>query len=182
MPFIRDFIGQPLQWKRPRLFTNSYELRASDQVLATISRSGVFKERTLAEAEGRQWVFTRVGFSRKKIVVYAGEFVDKSLKVLDPAAEVASIKRNWRGHGELIFRDGRSYRWTHTGFLRRVWSWTDAYNMPLMTLKSHKTLEISPAASDLPDLALFTLLGIYIMLIMEEEAAAAAAASSAGSF
>ena len=182
MPSIRDFVGQQLRWKRPHLFTNSYELRTGDQVLGTISRSGTFKERTWVETEGQQWLFTRVGFSRKKIVIYSGYSPDNPPATLYPEAELASIQRSWRGNGELIFRDGRSYTWTHPGFWNPTWFWTDLSNIPLITLKRNRWLEIQPSASDLPDLPLLTLLGVYLMVVIQEEAAAATAAVSAGSF
>lgn len=37
MPFLRDFTGQPLQWKRPRFFSTTYHLHAGDQFEVCIS-------------------------------------------------------------------------------------------------------------------------------------------------
>src|SRR5579883_81807 len=114
MPLLRDFVGQPLRWVRPRLFRNVYELRTGDTTLATLSRSGVFKSRTLAVADGRQWIFTREGAWKPRLVIYSGDSSDSGIPGMPPQP-LASIRRNWKGRGELIFNDGRTYSWTSTG-------------------------------------------------------------------
>jgi hypothetical protein len=179
MPLLRDFVGQPLRWVRPRLFRNVYELRTGDTTLATLSRSGVFKSRTLAVADGRQWIFTREGAWKPRLVIYSGDSSDSGIPGMPPQP-LASIRRNWKGRGELIFNDGRTYSWTSTGFWRPSWSLVAPWSVVLLTMKRGHVLEIAPAASDLPELPMLVLFAFYLILIAEEEAAAAAAGTAAG--
>lgn len=179
MPSLRDFVGQPLRWIRPRFFRNTYELRIGDTTLATVSRNGVFKSRTLATADEQQWTFTREGFLKPRLVVYPGDLSDSGESGVS-SQPLASFKRNWKGAGELIFNDGRSYSWVSTGFWRSTWSLVAPWGVTLLTMKRRHVLEIAPAASDLPELPLLALFAFYVAIVAEEEAAAAAAAASAG--
>jgi hypothetical protein len=45
-----------------------------------------------------------------------------------------------------------------------------------LTIKKGRLLEIAPAASDLPELALLSLFGLYLILMMESDESASAAA------
>lgn len=179
MPSLRDFVGQPLRWVRPRFFRNAYELRVGDTTLATVSRNGVFKSRTQATADDQQWTFTREGFLKPRLVVYPGDLSDFGVPGMPPQP-LASLRRNWKGTGELIFNDGRSYSWISTGFWRSTWSLVAPWGAVLLTMKKGHVLEIAPAARDLPELPLLALFAFYVVIIAEEEAAAAAAAASAG--
>jgi len=170
MALLRDFIGQTLQWKRPRFFSTDYELRAEDQIIATMKHSGVWKRRTIAEAEGSQWTFRRAGLSGKLHFIYAGALQPAE----EPAQPLGSFKRNWHGDGELTIVDGRSYTWARTGTWNPTWSWKDAYSTILLSMKRRRLVEIAPEANDSSDLALLTLFGFYLVLVKEAEAAAAA--------
>ena len=169
MSFLRDFIGQTLQWKRPRFFSSTYELHAGDQILATISRAGT--TRAIAEAEGQQWVFQREGL--RKLLVYPGGPQASD----EPLQPLASIQPGWSWSGDLTFDDGRVSTWTRTGNWRPTWSWRGPGDKLLLIFKKGRLLEIAPAASDLPDLALLSLLGLYLILLMEEEDTTTAATS-----
>lgn len=169
MPFLRDFTGQSLQWKRPRFFSTTYELHAGDQVLAMISRAGT--TRAIAEAEEQQWVFLREG--QRKLRVYPGG-PQASNELVQP---LASIQPGWSWNGHLTFHDGRLYTWTRRGNWRPSWSWKDPGDKTLLTLKKGRLLEIASAASDLPDLALLALFGLYLTLLMEDDDAMTVAAS-----
>jgi len=170
VPVFSDFIGQQLQWKRPRLFSASYELRAGDQVLATIRRAGLGKGHQ-AEVEGQQWNFKREGFVRRRVLIYPGqELAQASSELIQP---LASIKPDRKGNGQLMFRDGRTYIWSHTGHWRPNWFWTDSASTTLITIKKNRVVEFSPNASESPDLTLLTLFGFCLILLREEDAAAA---------
>jgi hypothetical protein len=171
MPSLRDFVGQELKWVHPYMFQNIYELRAGEQCLATLSRSGVLKRVTLAETDGQQWRFKREGNWKVSLVIYSGanEESEESRKPL------ASIRRNSRGQGELMFSDGHTYTWsqTRTGFWRRTWSWAGPEGT-VLSMKKRRLLEVASTASDLPDLPLLVLFSLYLILIKEEEEATSA--------
>lgn len=168
MPFLREWAGKTLQWKRPHFFSTTYELRAGEQALAILNRTGIMKQRAIAEAEGQAWRFQREGLMGRRCVVYPGES-DESAQAL------ASIQPAWNGTGTLRFHDGRAYAWTRTGRWRPAWSWVGSDNVAILSIKRGRLLEIAPAARDLPELALLSLLGLYLILMMEADEAASAA-------
>ena len=176
MPFLRESTGKTLQWGRPHFFSTDYELCAGDQVLATVRRTGVMKQSAIAEAEGQQWRFQREGLMGRKLVIYPGP--DTARASNEPVHPLASIQPGWNGAGVLSFHDGRVYTWTRTGNWRPAWSWVGPGNKTLLSIKRGRQLEIAPAASDLPDLALLSLFGLYLVLIMESDDATAAAAAA----
>jgi len=164
---LQNVIGQELKWVRPRWTQQFYELQVGGQVIATLSRSGIFKERVLAEAQGQRWTFKRQGSFKVRLLIYAGE---------EPVGEpVAVFNRRWTGKGELIYADGRTFCWSRTGFWSPIQFWMTPEGISLLSMKRGKKLEISPDASNLPELPLLTLFGLYLILLAEQEAAAAAA-------
>src|SRR5690242_17523684 len=127
MTSLQNYIGQELQWSKPRLTQRFYELRApGDQVLATLSRSGVFKERTIAEAEGQKWTFKRQGGFKPRIYIYPGE---------EPGGEpLAIFNRRWSGKGELVFSDGHTFQWNRTGFWNPTLLWMTPEGITLLSI------------------------------------------------
>ncbi len=174
MPFLREYVGKTLQWRRPHFFSTSYELCTGDQTLAYVQRTGILKQCAIAEAENQQWMFQREGLMGRKSVIYPG--VSGEQEPNEAAFALASIQPGWNGTGTLSFHDGRVYTWTRTGNWRPVWSWVGPGNKILLSIKRGRQLEIAPAASDLPDLALLSLFGIYLILMLESDEAASAAA------
>lgn len=174
MSFLREATGTTLQWKRPHFFSTDYQLWMGERLLATLNRTGVLKQHAIAEAEGQQWTFQREGLMGRKLVVYSGPAGEWALN--EPARPLASIQLGWSGTGELHFHDGRVYSWMRSGNWRPVWSWVGPGNKTLLSIKKGRLLEIASAASDLPDLALLSLFGLYLILIMESDEASSAAA------
>jgi hypothetical protein len=173
MPFLREYTGRTLQWTRPHFFSASHELRVGERLLATVNRTGMMKQSAVAEAEGQQWTFRREGLMGRKAVIYPT--VSKERPANEPVLALASIQPGWSGTGTLSFHDGRAYTWTRTGNWRPVWSWVGPGNKTLLSIKKGRSLEIAPAASDLPDLALLSLFGLYLILMMESDEAASSA-------
>lgn len=179
MPFLREYIGMTLQWKRPRWLSASYELRVGDVLLATVNRIGTFRQHVIAEAEEQQWTFQRErqGLLARKFVIYPGAF-EKRVESGSLLA-LASLQPGRKGTGTLNFSDGRTYNWTRTGSWRLTWSWVGPDGQVLLTMRKGRLLEIAPAAASLPDLALLCLFGLYLILEKEaDEAATTAAVSS----
>ena len=177
MPSLREFAGQELRWTRQHFFQSAYELRAGDEVLATVRRVGTFKTYDVAVAEGQQWTFRRAGsFWKSWTAIYSGE-VQEVNEQTQPVATYTRV----RGGGRLTFSDGRSYNWTAVSRWRSIWAWTGPDGVPLLTMRTSKRLTIAPEAINLPELPLLVHLAFHLMRIAEEQAAAAsAAAASAG--
>jgi hypothetical protein len=173
---LREFAGQELCWMRPHFFQSAYELRAGDEVLATVRRVGTFKTYDVAVAEGQQWTFRRAGSLWKSwTAIYPGE-----VQEVDEQTQPIATYTRVRGGGRLTFSDGRSYNWTTAKRWRWRWAWTGPDEVPLLTMKTSKQLTIAPEAINLPELPLLVLFAFHLMKTGEEQAAASAAAASAG--
>ncbi len=175
MPSLRDFAGQELRWTHPHFFQSVYELRAGDEILATVRSIGTFKTYDVAVAEGQQWTFRRAGsFWKSWTAIYAGEVQE----VNEQMPPVATYTRA-RGGGQLTFSDGRSYTWKALSRWRSIWAWTGPDGVPLLSMKTSKRLTIAPEGTHLPELPLLVLFAFHLMRIAEEQAAASAAGAAA---
>jgi hypothetical protein len=171
---ISETADQERLWTQPAAFQREHELRAGDDVVATLR----FQRGSLADAEaaGAHWTFKRQGFWQPRVTVRAaGSDVD--LAVFHP---------RWVGGGTLEFPDGRALRLSSANFWQSEWLWQDA-EKPLIRfkgrhgfIKANGAVEIQPEAIANPDLAMLVLLGWYLILLHAEDSAAAtvAAASS----
>ena len=172
MRSIRELSGQPLRWAQPGAFTREYELRAGDEVLATLRWQKTFGSLALAAAADGTWTFKRSGFLSPQVTV----------RLPGSEADVAVLRPGWRGEGALELSAGRRYPWRNTSFWRSEWAFADVAGEPLVQFKPEfaffkqaAEVTVDPRAAPLPDLSLLTLLGWYLMVLMSEDAAAGAA-------
>jgi len=165
--------GRELLWTQPAALRREHELRAGDDVVATLK----FQRGSLADAEaaGGHWTFKRQGFWQPRVTVRtAGS--DTDLAVFHP---------RWIGGGTLEFPDGRAVRLSSATFWQSEWVWRET-DKPLIRIKGRHGLikangavEIQPEAVAYPDLALLVLLAWYLILLHAEDSAAAASVSAA---
>lgn len=165
MKSLHEAIGQELQWARPRLLRSEYELRAGDKVFARIEGNGGCRSRVHVETGDGSWVIERKGL-RQTIHVLS----------VDADMTVATVKRGMSGQATLLFPDGRTYTWQCSSFWRGVWTWLDQEGRSLLHLKGATRVQLEPAARDLPDLALLTALGWYLLRQQQLEEVAAVSA------
>lgn len=181
---IRAIANQFLRWTQPALLKREYELRAGDEVVATLRWQKTFGSLALAETANGTWTFKRSGFLRPKVMV----------RVPGSETEVATFKPGWGGEGTLRFSDGRYYQWQHTNFWRSDWFFSDQGGEPLVHFKAEfeasaavilfkhaAEVKFEPTAASVPDLSLLTALGWYLMVLMSEDAAGAVAGAVVGS-
>jgi hypothetical protein len=169
---ITPYAGQQLCWVRHSSEKRAYELRAAEQVLATLRwRRGPLAE---AETADGQWTFQRVGFWRRVVTVRAAA----------SDADLAEFHPSWTGTGRLEL-GARQLRWVATSFWRAEWSWQDAAGTPLIRyLRGTRRppvagrVEITPTAGGLPDLALLVTLGWYLVLLNAQDQSASASAGA----
>lgn len=164
MKSLHEAIGQELQWVHPRLLRPEYELRVGDEVFARLQSKGGRRSRVHVETADGSWVIERKGL-RQAIRVLP----------LDADTTLATVKRGMSGQAALLFPDGRTYTWQCSSFWRGVWTWLDQEGRPLLHLKGASRVQLEPAARDLPDLALLTALGWYLLRQQQEEVAAVSA-------
>lgn len=173
---LQSYLGQELVWTPSRTAKRTYELRAGDQVLATLARPSVWRESRVGTAADGTWTLARVGVFRTRIVVAdAGS-----------GAEIARLARSgWTGNLTLTLPDMRRYQWRNGNMWGSKWAWLDDAGHPLMRFKQFGILKTQcavvielPAATD-PHLTLLAILGWYLMMLTQADAAGAAAAAGA---
>ena len=172
MRLISETAGQELLGIQPAARKREHELRAGDDVVATLR----FQRGSLAdaEAEANHWTFKRQGFWHPRVTVRAA----------GSDADIAVFHPRWVGGGTLEFADGRALRLSSANFWQSEWVWQEK-EQPLIRFKGRHGLikakgavEIQPEAVRIPDLPLLVLLGWYLILLYAEDAASATGASS----
>ena len=169
---ISEIAGQELLWIQPSARKREHELRAGEDLVATLR----FQRGSLADAEsaGAHWTFKRQGFWQPRVTVRtAGS--DDDLAVFHP---------RWVGGGTLEFPDGRVVRLSSANFWQSEWVWQDN-DKPVIVfkgrhglIKARGAVEIQPDAIAFPDLAMLVLLGWYLILLHADDSAAATGAAS----
>jgi hypothetical protein len=169
---ISETAGEELLWIQPAARRREHELRAGDDVVATLR----FQRGSLAdaEAEGHHWTFKRQGFWQPRVTV----------RVPGSDADVAVFRPHWAGGGTLDFADGGSVRLSSANFWQSEWVWQEK-DQPLMLFKGRHgivkakgAVEILPGAAGRPDPPLLVLLGWYLILLHADDSAAATAGAT----
>jgi hypothetical protein len=169
---ISETAGEELLWIQPAGRRREHELRAADDVVATLRfQRGSLAE---AEAEGHHWTFKRQGFWQPRVTVRAP----------GSDADVAVFRPRWAGGGTLDFADGRSVRLSSANFWQSQWVWQEK-DQPLILFKGRHgivkakgAVEIQPGAESRPDTPLLVLLGWYLILLHADDTAAATAGAT----
>jgi len=166
-----------LLWKQPSARREEYELRAGDEVLATLRWPKSWGSLAEAEvAEGR-WTFKRVGFWRTR----------GTLRVAGDEDDIGTLEARWTGNGTLTLASGESYGWESTNLWGTRYGWSDSRGTELVRfgataslLREEAAVELSPRASALSDLPLLVLYGWYLLVMHNRDAAGATAATAGG--
>ena len=169
---ISELGGQELLWIQPSARKREHELRAGDDLVATLR----FQRGSLADAEsaGFHWTFKRQGFWQPRVTV----------RTAGSDADLAVFHPRWVGGGTLEFPDGRAVRLSSANFWQSEWVWQDS-DKPVIVfkgrhglIKARGAVEIQPDAVAFPDLAMLVLLGWYLILLHADDSAAATSAAS----
>ena len=169
---ISEVAGQELLWVQPAVRKREHELRAGDDVVATLR----FQRGSLADAQaaGGHWTFKRQGFWHPRVTV----------RTAGSDTDIAVFQPRWVGGGTLEFPDGRTVRLSSANFWQSEWVWQEN-EKPLIRfkgrhgiVKARGAVELQPDAVASPDLAMLVLLGWYLILLHAEDSAAASSAAS----
>jgi hypothetical protein len=182
MQKLSTVIGRQIHWIQPKALERRFELRAEDDLVATLRFETAFGTRATAQAAGASWTFKRVGFLNPRVTVReAGTELD--LAIYQP--------KFW-GDGWLVFPGGRVFHWKSTNFWGTQWGFADSYEDLLFALKpgvdkpklsnlfkTQALVEVESQAYALPELSLLVLLGWYLVILHQDDVAAASAATTA---
>lgn len=171
MPPLEQLAAQELVWAQPKATRREYELRTGNDLIATLR----FQRGSLADATfgASHWTFKRAGFWQPRVTVRAS----------GSDQDIALFRPRWTGGGHLEFPDGRSLQLNSANFWQSRWVWQDK-DHELINIRAHHgllkaggTVEVLPASTSDPNLALLVLLGWYLILLYAEDSSAVSTAA-----
>lgn len=166
-----------LYWMQPTL-KRSFELRAEDDLFATLMFKTAFGSLATAKSTTGTWTFKRVGFFKPQVTVRA-QGAENDLMVYHP---------KWSGaEGVLEFADGETYVWKLANFWATQYQIVNAGGDPLISyiskidnpsdlLKDQARVDIAPEAQINDKLALLLQIGWYLIVLQQEDVIATATA------
>lgn len=168
-------VGQPLTWVPAAAFKARYDLIAPDNTtLATLDMSSWTSKAHALVPEGTLFLH-KEGWSGLKVAISA----------VEQGPLLATYQRKWTGtSGQLLFPDGREFRWGKVNFWGTQKAWTDptgttAYvQFSVGGFSRKSSVVIYPQAAEIPELSLLLVLGLYNILIERRDAAAASSSAS----
>jgi hypothetical protein len=172
MKKITSLMDRELKWVQPNTFKLEYELRADDELAATLRFRSSFGSLATAESADGCWTFKRVGFWQTRATVrHCGADVD-----------IATFKNNtWKGGGTLELPDGRKFL-ANTNFWQTQYEFKTETGEKLFgyrniggVLNLSAQVQIEPQVISLPELPWMVMLGWYLALMLHRDSAAAAA-------
>ena len=173
---ITELVGQQLKWVQPSALKMRYELRAGDELLATLRFRSSFGSFATGESADGCWTFKRSGFWQTRATI----------RVCGADVDIATFKNNtWSSGGTLELSDGRKFP-ASTNFWQTSFEFQDERGSPLIKFKNgglihcSATVDVEPNAVSLPELPWVIMVGWYLTVMMHMDAATAAAATGAG--
>ena len=168
---LGSLVGQTLTWVPTAALKDRYDLIAPDKTtLATLDmRSWTSKANALVP-EGTLFMHQE-GWFGQKVAISSDEH----------GPLLATYQGKWFGaSGQLVFPDGREFRWGKVNFWGTQQAWTDPINntayvqLSVGSFSRKSTVVIHSQAAEIPGLSLLLVLGLYNILIEKRNAAAAA--------
>src|SRR5690242_14181640 len=113
MRSLYEVSDEELRWEKPKWLKRRYELRAGDEIVAMLVRSG--GSGALGEWSGGRYRFIQKGWFNPRVLVGGDPFTDQGMPL-------ATFTR--RG-GVLTLNDGRMLLWVKPGFWKSKRMWSD---------------------------------------------------------
>ena len=161
-----------LKWRETGRFGRSYQLLDGSAAVATLRFPGWFRTGAVAESSDGTWTFTRLGFWQRRVAIRAG----------DTGADLAAFTSGiFKDSGTLELADGHRYQVTANFWHSKceVKTETDQelirYSGIWRFFRMGSTVEILPAAKDLPELPWLVPLVWYLIIMRHRDAAVIAA-------
>ncbi|HEX2914888.1 MAG TPA: hypothetical protein VH186_29110 [Chloroflexia bacterium] len=168
---------QELSWEKPQIQHRNYFLRSGESVLASLKWEKAFSTLALAESAAGAWTFKRSGFLKQIITV----------RIAPTEQEIGRFEANWNGSGVLRMYDSATYRWGKNRERRGYWSFFDALDRPVFSLrardfagKTKANVVLEPGAVNQNNLPLLLSLGWYLSLMRQNDEVATTTAITAG--
>ena len=170
---IAEVIGQELQWVQPSAWKMEYELRAGDELVATLRFRSSFGSFATAESADGCWTFKRIGFWQTRVTIRGcGSDMDLAMFKND----------TWSGGGTLELSGGRKIL-ASTSFWQTNFEFKTEADEILVRFKTgglvhfSAKVDIQPNASQVPELPWIVMFGWYFAVMMYMDTAAITAVS-----
>jgi hypothetical protein len=175
MQRIRDVVGHDLQWVRPHWRRLDYELRDGTDVVATLAFRSAWGSMANAETGDGCWTFKRLGFLQ----------TTATIRRCGGDEDLALFRNNtWTSGGTLELPDGRRYR-AGSNFWMTGFEFTTEQGESLVRFRRiggvvhlSASVQILPAALEVPELPWLVTLGWYVTVQMHRDAGAVAASAA----
>jgi hypothetical protein len=180
MKSLSEVGAAELYWMQPTM-KRSFELRAEDDLFATLRFETAFGSLATARSTAEVWTFKRVGFFKPQVTARV-QGAEDNLMVYRP---------QWAGaEGVLEFADGETYVWKLANFWATQYQIVDAEGNPLIgytskidnlsdLIKDQARVDIAPQAQGQDKLALLLLMGWYLIILQQGDVVATATAVAA---
>ncbi len=162
MKMIAEMIGRELKWGQPSAWKMEYELRADEELIATLRFRSSFGTFATAESADGCWTFKRMGFWQTKATI----------RECGSDTDIALFKNNtWSRGGTLELPDGRKLNASIKGW-KTTFEFKSETDETLVRFKSggfvhlSAAVEIPPEAAAMPELPWIVMLGWYLTVMM----------------
>lgn len=150
-----------LMWYRPR-GRETYELRASDVLVATLLQELRGCARATGETAGGEVLLTASGGAWKRVDIH------------DAAGHpIGVFRERWTGGGTLVFATGLNVKLAPTNLWRSEWSWRDEAGRELLHWQ-HWQQTVSPPGVDASETPILTVLSWFLNLLAAQAGRAGA--------
>jgi len=170
MKKLADLLDRELKWTQPAAFKMHYELRAGDELAATLHFRSMFGSLATAESDDGCWTFKRVGFFQTRVTI----------RVCGEETDIAVFRNNtWSGGGALELPEGRKVLVT-TNLWQSNLEFKTESEEALLRFQSgglihlSAQVEIQQQAIGLAELPWMVMLGWYLIVMMNMDTAASA--------
>lgn len=168
-PFASAF-DERWVWRRPKLWSRRFELRAGEQVLASLETRAWLTGVMHADTASGAWTVRHEGLLRGRVLVRA----------VGATSDALVFRPRWFGAGDVQLASGAVLRWHRADFWGRRWELVDSGGLPRVTfvrlpafMSPDAEVKVSEPARNEPLLDPLVLLGYYLIVLMVRQNTAA---------
>jgi len=165
MSSIRESIGREMRWHRTRLLPAAFELRAGDEMIATLEWPALFSRSAIATTGGARWRFRRPALLSLSVDV---EDAESGARIASYAP--APLR------GTLRFADGRAFRIGRDHPFGTLKAWREDGGELLsfarrLTIRGGGPMRIEAAAAAESGLDVLVTFAFYVLTLRRRRAA-----------
>ena len=157
-------IAAELVWDQPKWSRRYYELRAGEERIAIMQYPSMWRSEAHVAFGEDKFVIAPAGFWETRLVV----------RTVDTNTGIAATRSSWRGMREIVFTNGRSFKFQPRGILQTSWVFIPTGNDEILTIRKHPRsfhagarITLSTAAAQYPEIRVLLALGFHLMLMAQ---------------